>query len=403
MTLLRPGWNPISLIRVLTILYCGQQFVTIRLASHHSFQPSSFLVPPKPVDEFTRKYPNKSREKVQNSKTNNHRESAERTIEVETNNSGSDEIITPQPPRLDFAILGHAKCGTSTMMTWLSQHPEVLCFPNEVTTLQQGDPDAFAEELQQLLSENNDTNKIKTCYKSPSDVESRPALRILRTVWPDTKLIVGIRHPIRWFESFYNFRIQNFGVMPHPNILIGQCQTKEYLSVCTDRGRFHLSLARLMKTNYANDTEEQKCFSEREWSTLSESPFRNMSNPVFLYDTSQLSDGTRANNFRRDLQQYLGLNYELSTVPHFTPGMKLNETEQSLRNSRKIDICHEEYDTLRLELVQIGRRASLWIRRYFLQHPSVTVSSRDQLIEILKSYGKDPCTSTNTTRTVSTF
>ena len=32
---------------------------------------------------------------------------------------------------LDFAIVGHAKCGTSTMMEWLGLHGQISCFAGE--------------------------------------------------------------------------------------------------------------------------------------------------------------------------------------------------------------------------------------------------------------------------------
>jgi len=41
--------------------------------------------------------------------------------------NATDHIIGDSQFLLDFAIVGFGKCGTSTMMSWLGQHPEVAC------------------------------------------------------------------------------------------------------------------------------------------------------------------------------------------------------------------------------------------------------------------------------------
>lgn len=60
----------------------------------------------------------------------------------------------------------------------------------------------------------------------------------LSTLLSQTKFIVGIRHPILWFESFYNFRIHNKVRMPPAEELVGNCGGRMH-GVCTRRGNFH--------------------------------------------------------------------------------------------------------------------------------------------------------------------
>lgn len=41
----------------------------------------------------------------------------------------------------------------------------------------------------------------KRGYKAPNDIRTLVALNAIRTYWTRTKLIIGVRHPVKWFES----------------------------------------------------------------------------------------------------------------------------------------------------------------------------------------------------------
>ena len=141
---------------------------------------------------------------------------------------------------LDFAIVGHAKCGTSTMMEWVGHHPQVLCRGQELPHLTLGKIGLFAKNCYNL-DEKGDPSKLRA-YKNPTDVQNLRAIRLLREYFPQTRLLVGIRHPILWFQSFYNYRIQNTGDMPPAVDLKGTC-FKRSQGVCADRANFHLRYA----------------------------------------------------------------------------------------------------------------------------------------------------------------
>ena len=38
-----------------------------------------------------------------------------------------------------------------------------------------------------------------------NDIRSEAAMNNIRTYWPDIDLIIGVRHPVKWFESYYNY------------------------------------------------------------------------------------------------------------------------------------------------------------------------------------------------------
>jgi len=202
--------------------------------------------------------------------------------------------------------------------------------------------------------------------------------------------MVGMRHPVRWFESFYNYRIQNGILMPPMERMKPRCAKGQY-SVCIDRGWFHVNLAAFGKTNLTE--EELDMFSERSRKELTQRQNPYTPNKVFLYDTAQLADKEpdRIATFRHDLGEYIGLTNDLPPALHVTPGHSVNATEQALRNSRKVDICDEKYTKQRLQLVTIGTEIRNWLQKYFLKSPDIIVSNREHFDEILESYAVDPC------------
>jgi hypothetical protein len=288
---------------------------------------------------------------------------------------------------LDFAIIGHVKCGTSTMMKWLGQHPQVLCREHEIPHLTLGKIGLFAKNCYHL-DETGDPTKFRA-YKNPADIQNLRAIRLLREYFPQTRLLIGIRHPISWFQSFYNYRIQNTGSMPNPNTLHSCRQDSQ--GVCMKRADYHLSLVRLGKTNY---TQEQDAFSlASEWNNLVKDDPVHSPNPVFLYDTEQLADQDqeRMAQFRQDLQEFLGLSEPLPPVLHYSPGKILNETLQQERDAKKIDICSDQFVELRQILLEKAKRSAYYIGKYFIHAPDVMVSSPDYFVQILDSYTQDPC------------
>jgi hypothetical protein len=112
-----------------------------------------------------------------------------------------------------------------------------------------------------------------------------------------------------------------------------------------------------------------------------------MRNSVFLYDVKQLRDAnqTRADLFRFDLKQFLGLQIDLEPI---TTSSSNNSSSQD----EAIDICDTKLRFVRKELMKNAVQASKWIRNYFLKSPDVTVSSPVYFNELVTSWMTDPCT-----------
>lgn len=103
----------------------------------------------------------------------------------------------------DFAIAGFAKCGTSSVMKWLMNHPEVRMQGNEMEWFLDDPNRAIKTQYDVLVKE----GKGVTGYKSPHHIQRLPYVDFFRNVIPKTKLILTLRHPVTWFQSFYSYRI----------------------------------------------------------------------------------------------------------------------------------------------------------------------------------------------------
>jgi hypothetical protein len=139
---------------------------------------------------------------------------------------------------LDFAVVGFPKCGTSTMMRYLNIPNVSASLQKEQSDLGSNQDEPFCKDLCDNLPP--DPHLLRG-MKCPQSLESEHALKNFQTLFPHTKLIVGVRHPILWFQSFYNFRVNNYKKMIPANECIGACLQKTR-NTCTDRGRFHYFL-----------------------------------------------------------------------------------------------------------------------------------------------------------------
>lgn len=201
---------------------------------------------------------------------------------------------------------------------------------------------------------------------------------------------------VKKFESLHNFRIQN---LPDPNAeftpaleRIGICNQHSQ-GLCTDHAHFALWLSRLGKTVDMPKTDIQK-------SIFDVHPYENnhytypSTNKVFLTEMTQFmdTDPSRTEALKRDLATFLELKHTFDQeAPHAVPGMKWSEESQEIRNSRKIDICEDQYQPLRDELMKGARESSVWIRTYFLASKDVYVSSPEFFDQAMRAWMNDPC------------
>jgi hypothetical protein len=92
---------------------------------------------------------------------------------------------------LHFAVIGHPKCATSTMMKLLGTHPEVSIFQDERCDLAYNQQAKLIRDSYLYLKTNTTRG-----FKCPALLESTQlGMRNAIRFFPKMKYIVGIRHP----------------------------------------------------------------------------------------------------------------------------------------------------------------------------------------------------------------
>jgi len=328
---------------------------------------------------------------------------------------------------LHFAIIGFAKCSTTSLASWLSQHPELELVPeagamHESFALLYGQPHRLTYWLWQALERHHHhggknrssysssswnwnsppssaTASVppKFGYKQPKDIYTPQVLGYFQAHWSQTRLILTIRHPIHWFQSYWNFRYPGGNAIPTKALgrkkPMGQMR---YHSIYTGLGEYHVFLAALGKTPLTDEAELSLLRPFWRPGDEATSHRYKLSNPIFLLESSQLHDtnATRTDALQRDMTNFLGLSTPLTQVPHIQPeSLFLTDEERAKRV--KVDLCDAQYDHVRAKLLEIGTAASQWLRNYFLTSEvggGVTVSSPEYVNQLLMQWTIDPCT-----------
>ncbi|KAL7544491.1 hypothetical protein ACHAWF_007879 [Thalassiosira exigua] len=289
---------------------------------------------------------------------------------------------------LDFSIIGFPKTGTTSILRHLSDLTATL--PNEHCDLVANGTakllkDIYKDHSLRLKESKGAASLGKQIrgIKCPQDISSDWSMHNYAKYFPRTKLIVGIRHPIFWFQSLYNFRVSNvpWKTMLHTSKLTKGCPPGSQ-GVCAWRANFHDFLARLGKTPLSSP-------SELKLLSLRLDPVRSSVGPVFLFDLSQLSEP----KFRQDLRDFLGLSTDIPPFPRVDTSGRFDHISRYKRQAtaNKIDICDPEHAAIRSALMKKANASSVWIRDYFLSSSDVFVSNRRYLEAVLKSWTRDPC------------
>ena len=204
---------------------------------------------------------------------------------------------------------------------------------------------------------------------------------------PKTRLLVGIRHPVLWFQSFYNMQMSNrghigggsykntsmFDDLPPVNKQRNSWGCANFELFCVARSKFYLPLASLGKTP----------MSQKEIDFLLSNDYKNdknilktkqyIKNPILLYEQQQPS----TDYFWNDVSKYLYINR--SSLPHMndvdytsnsqnksTINSSLTKYEIQKSQYRKFNICLKERDPLRKHLMPISYNIYYWLMEYFI-------------------------------------
>jgi len=306
---------------------------------------------------------------------------------------------------LDFSIVDYPKAGTTFLMNYLRRKNDEIYINNgEICYQNRRNPSKlvrmyYKPHLDNTVNERGE--RIKFGIKCPEDLETEFGLKRYAKFFPDTKMIISVRHPVLWFESYYNFRAYHRYPlqMPHTGDLLGPAEVDyPYVqwncskkcpsgnqNIYSERAKFHWSLSRLGKTSLSTDAE----WDLLQHHNMSIEPSRSK---VFLVENRQLLyDHPASQHFSADLRDFLGLHSDLRPLKPWTPIPVDEKYSNKLAAARRINICDDEHKRIRKVLVESGKSAAEWITNYFIESEDVEVTSRELFIELLDDWKYDPC------------
>ncbi|KAL3913885.1 MAG: hypothetical protein SGARI_000423 [Bacillariaceae sp.] len=334
-------------------------------------------------------------------------------------------------PILDFVIAGFSKSGTSSLLANLGQIAPMplkdVCAKAEYIVKA-----AYGEWNEQYGwdgenlgndSHHQEQQKFLKGSKCPRYIGSElQLLQGFSNALPNTKLIVGIRHPVLWFQSFWKMlgngvekktrRLQTpnqrTGMCPcAPNQDGGRtCQVQDYnttsgetvpgterhhachtecegsMLYCLARTRFHVGLAQLGKTLLSG--RERQLLASKDVDGGSNLVDLNIRNPIFLYEQTML----RHNETWQELADFLGISHIPNTHYQAARGKQFKEA----------NICLPEYDYLRSQIMVYSYELSEWLVEYLLpvaedpMRSDVTIANMGAFTDMVAtSYRQDPC------------
>jgi len=338
--------------------------------------------------------------------TNNTTELSDRHIKqyekhtANDNDDNNDKRMNNTLPSIHFAIYGFPKTGTTTLLNALNRHPEIYMPSSEFCQLhQKGGERSWNNHLLKYSRESIQTiSKQKCGIKCPAFVRLPSATEHLLQISNNARLIIGLRHPVKWFQSFYNYRVwehfkynmSNLETIPKPFELMNG--RKHWRVVTTALARYEEYLMQLDKVTLTKEETYEMQNGTHFW------PRRIVSNnyKVFLYIDEQLKDKNKQRRLKLqfDLQLYLGLNRPIYDFGK----MKSNSNQDWYKEY--IDICDTQYSKIRDELLQQTVKTTRWIKNKFIKSDDVYVSGKDFFLSTLDSFNEDPCTVTKNTSKV---
>lgn len=305
-----------------------------------------------------------------------------------------------QPP-VDFAILGFAKCGTTSLLQYFqNDHPETAMLPGEILT---ADHTRISERFQQLIHKRNNTSPLKLGIKNPS-IHHNQVKMLFTKNYPPLKVIIGIRNPLFLFQSLYNYRAwemckrippnrqSSIVLKPTPNQIV-KCGTTFRKDVSPHAPRYEFILMKLDKVDDISQIEANelnyflKCTRQAYSGNINDYVIPNESK-IFLYDITQLQDKniSRSNAFRKDMQIFFGLKNKIKEFP-----TKNSHAQFNIASNLQIDICDEKHDGAYNLLIKNANMTARWIIDKFILSEDVHVGNRDHFIELVESWVKNPC------------
>ena len=330
-------------------------------------------------------------------------------VDISHSYPNDKKIKKDEKPLVDFFIAGFPKCGTTSLLEAFRWHPEAaigeeeFCEMRNATLTSEQLLGLLEQEMSSLHTNNNmngttagtntNNNNIRG-IKCPMSIRDIHAIQRVASLSPNVKLIIGVRHPIWFFQSFYNYRISYMYLeneenidykIPPPACLLDV----PWREVSADLLQYELSLQQLSKTKLS--IAQRKELNRQGRTVLPPNKIQ-----IFLYSMEQLGDDDvqRSQTFRKDLQTFLNL-----TLPfqgNFPAENKLKDLFTKKRRKKfhppqHLDICSSEHAKLRTILIERAKRTKQWIIEEFGKSEDVTIGGKDHFFQLLDEWSKNPC------------
>ena len=302
-------------------------------------------------------------------------------------NETQSSSYSQQTHGLDFIIAAFPKSATSILQIVLQEHNEIQML-RKTTTLEDG-TNKFEEyvlqnkekvkELFEHIEQTRSTangQDMKLGIKWPRAIvgEYIQFMNHMRAINPggnDPKIIIGMRHPIRWFESRYNFAHRLGKNIPSLSSLINVDQDDATLKSFIEIVQFekHIKQLGLVELD-SNDLER-----------IGENHIRT-TNKVFFYLQEQLQDKAVAEIMFEDLKTFLDLR---------TPIDKELFAEGVYAKKETFDICGADFAHIRSLLCTNGNRTATWIQEKLIHGEGVIIGGKSGFLKLIEKWGEDPC------------
>ena len=208
-------------------------------------------------------------------------------------------------------------------------------------------------------------------------------------------IIVGIRHPIMFFQSFWNMMMdfsnkQNrdktpYDFMDHCGENNRSCnyECPGGVLLCLHKSRFHLPLARAGKTSLTEQERELLAPDDKDGG--SKLTNHHIKNPIFLYELGEISEDYMWEKLARLLK--------VPTIPH---DIHEGNNKKRRKSPKRINICDAYYDDFRSLIMPHAYNMSAWLCDYLVpaaknSSQNIYMANPDRFCELVKSYVDDPC------------
>jgi hypothetical protein len=160
-----------------------------------------------------------------------------------------------------------------------------------------------------------------------------------------------MRHPVHFFESFWNYRELHYHNMPPPSILIWS-QKIAKLGVYTELAQLEMNLMLLGKFDLVH--------GDFTWLEENYKTVLSTKNKVFLYLQEQFQDEntTRFQKFLDDMLSFVGVE-EAKVTPDDFPNYNV------INVKKPFDICDEAHNEIRDVLLSGGKASAKWFEIFF--------------------------------------